>query len=156
MIIHSITDNIKKQIGNLFFWLLIFVILFDPTGTILHKKDLMFVLVVAFNILFYKPDWSKLPWILLLFCAITIPYLISCMRMTLVDETEAQTNEVIEESPTTGLSVLSSDGVTSVTSVNSYSQANLELNNALCIILIAVAVLIFLLAIAIFIRLGRS
>ena len=88
MIIHSITDNIKKQIGNLFFWLLIFVILFDPTGTILHKKDLMFVLVVAFNILFYKPDWSKLPWILLLFCAITIPYLISCMRMTLVDETE--------------------------------------------------------------------
>ena len=34
MIIHSITDNIKKQIGNLFFWLLIFVILFDPTGTI--------------------------------------------------------------------------------------------------------------------------
>ena len=88
MIIHSITDNIKKQIGNLFFWLLIFVILFDPTGTILHKKDLMFVLVVAFNILFYTPDWSKLPWILLLFCAITIPYLISCMRMTLVDETE--------------------------------------------------------------------
>lgn len=75
---------------------------------------------------------------------------------TLVDETEAQTNEVIEESPTTGLSVLSSDGVTSVTSVNSYSQANLELNNALCIILIAVAVLIFLLAIAIFIRLGKS
>ena len=44
MIIHSITDNIKKQIGNLSFWLLIFVILFDPTGTILHKKDLMSLL----------------------------------------------------------------------------------------------------------------
>ena len=82
MIIHSIIDKIRTQIGNLFFWLLIFVILFDPTGTMLHKKDLIFVLVVAFNILFYKPDWSKLPWILLLFCAITIPYLISLSRKT--------------------------------------------------------------------------
>lgn len=69
------------------------------------------------------------------------------------EETETSTNEVIEETPTTGLSTLTSDNdVTSISSLNSYSQANLELNNILCIILIAVGVVIILLAIAILIR----
>lgn len=67
-------------------------------------------------------------------------------------ENQDVTNEVIEETPTTGLSTLSSDTVTSISSLNSYSQANLELNNILCIILIAVGVVIILLAIAILIR----
>lgn len=80
--------NIKHKIGSLLFWLLIFVIMFDPTGTILHKKDVIFVLVVAFNMVCYKPDWSKIPWLLLLVCAITIPYIIAMMRMTILDENE--------------------------------------------------------------------
>lgn len=67
---------------------------------------------------------------------------------------DTETNEVIEETPTTGLAALSSDSVTSVTSLSSYSQANLELNNILCVILIAVGVVIVLLAFAILIRLN--
>lgn len=71
---------------------------------------------------------------------------------TEAENNEEATNEVIEETPTTGLSTLSSSSVTSISSLNSYSQANLELNNILCIILIAVGVVIILLAIAILIK----
>ncbi len=69
------------------------------------------------------------------------------------NDATSETNEVIEETPTTGLAALTSDSVTSVTSLNSYSQANLELNNVLCVILIAVGVVIILFEIAILIRL---
>ncbi len=68
---------------------------------------------------------------------------------------ENSENEVIEESPTTGLSTLSTGSVTSISEINSYSQANLELNNILCVILIAIGVVIILLAIAILIKLKK-
>lgn len=71
------------------------------------------------------------------------------------DEEDTIENEVIEETPSSGLSTLSNGGVTSISEINSYSQANLELNNILCVILIAVGVVIILLAIAILIKLKK-
>ena len=53
------------------------------------------------------------------------------------------------------LSVLSPNRGTSVTSINSYEQANLQLNNILSIILIAIGILLILFAIAILIRIGK-
>lgn len=53
------------------------------------------------------------------------------------------------------LSPTSSSSITGVSGMNTYSQANLELNNILCIILIAIGVLIILLSIAILIRLKK-
>lgn len=44
---------------------------------------------------------------------------------------------------------------TKVTSINSYEEANLQLNNILCIILISIGFLLILFAIAILIRLKR-
>lgn len=65
-------------------------------------------------------------------------------------------NNVTKETPTSGLSTLSSSSyTTNVSPVNSYSQANLELNNILCVILIAVGVVIILLAIAILIKIKK-
>ena len=64
-------------------------------------------------------------------------------------------DDVTQESPSSGLSTFSTSSYTSVSPVNSYSEANLELNNILCVILIAVGVVIILLAIAILIRLKR-
>jgi hypothetical protein len=58
-----------------------------------------------------------------------------------------------EETPSTGLSTLSSTDITSVSPMNSYSEANLELNNILNIILISIGVVLILFAIAILIRL---
>ena len=58
-----------------------------------------------------------------------------------------------KQSSLSTLSPTSSSSITGVSGMNSYSQANLELNNILCIILIAIGVLIILLSIAILIRL---
>lgn len=69
------------------------------------------------------------------------------------DEITVTETEVIEEElPSTDL--LSSNGVTNVSTVNSISEMNLRLNNILNIILIAIGVLLILFAIAILIRLN--
>lgn len=53
------------------------------------------------------------------------------------------------------ISDLASSTVTNVLPVNNYMQANIELNNILCVILIAVGVVIILFAIAILIKLKK-
>ncbi len=58
-------------------------------------------------------------------------------------------------SSNSSLSDLSASSVTRVSQLNNYSQANLELNNILSIILISIGVLLILFAIAILIRLKR-
>lgn len=81
------------------------------------------------------------------------------VKATAPDETSLESeleNDVIEETPSTGISTLTSpNGVTNVSPVNSYSEANLELNNILCILLIAVGVVIILLSIAILIKIKK-
>lgn len=78
--------NIEKEkkkrplthiIGDILFFFLILVIMLDPTNTILHKKDIFFVITVGFCMCTIKPDWSKLPIILSLFCSISIPWIFS-------------------------------------------------------------------------------
>ena len=67
--------------------------------------------------------------------------------------TEEESSEnVVQEEPSTGLSTLTTGSTTNVSPVNSYDEANLELNNILSVILIAVGVVIILLAIAILIK----
>lgn len=56
---------------------------------------------------------------------------------------------------TSALETLSTSSVTRVSNVNSYDQANLQLNNILSIILISIGVLLILFAIAILIRLKK-
>lgn len=56
---------------------------------------------------------------------------------------------------TSTLDTLSSSSVTKVSNINSYEQANLQLNNILSIILIAIGVLLILFAIALLIRLSK-
>lgn len=75
--------------GRVLFWFFFFVVMVDPTSSILHLKDVMFVLLVAYCMVFYKPDLSKLPYILMMVCAVAIPYLLSVMAMTPIDDKEA-------------------------------------------------------------------
>ncbi len=56
---------------------------------------------------------------------------------------------------TSSLNALSTSSVTKVSTINSYEQANLQLNNILSIILISIGVLLILFAIAILIRLKK-
>lgn len=82
--------NVKtyKVIGNVLFWLFIMVVMIDPTNTILHKKDIVFCLVVAYNMVVYKPDLSKLPYIIMFMCSVIIPYLLSTIGMVPNDNEE--------------------------------------------------------------------
>lgn len=69
---------------------------------------------------------------------------------------ENENENVIKENASDGsLQSLTPSSVTSVSNKNNYSNANLELNNILCIILISIGVLLILFAIAILIRLKR-
>ena len=80
--------------------------------------------------------------------------LIFCFSFYYVQATEENTvNE--NASSNSSLSDLSASSVTRVSQLNNYSQANLELNNILSIILISIGVLLILFAIAILIRLKR-
>ena len=70
-----------------------------------------------------------------------------------VQETGAAENAASQG--TSALEKLSTSSVTRVSTVNSYDQANLQLNNILSIILISIGVLLILFAIAILIRLKK-
>ena len=63
--------------------------------------------------------------------------------------------EAAAEQVSSTLDALSTSSVTKVSTVNSYDQANLQLNNILSIILISIGVLLILFAIAILIRLKK-
>ena len=79
------------------------------------------------------------------------------------DETISEDTETVEENDiptpsnpsTSTLDTLSTSSVTKVSNINSYEQANLQLNNILSIILIAIGVLLILFAIALLIRLSK-
>lgn len=67
----------------------------------------------------------------------------------------SQDAEVAAEQVSSALDTLSTSSVTKVSTVNSYEQANLQLNNILSIILISIGILLILFAIAILIRLKK-
>ena len=83
------------------------------------------------------------------------------INISFVQATEIE-EESIEELPENddqaaqdALSTFNSS-VTNVSNINSYEQANLELNNILSIILIAIGVLLILFAIALLIRISKK
>lgn len=80
--------DIPLYVGSFLMTLFILVVMIDPTNTLLHKKDIAFVLTVAYNMVLFKPDFSKLPYIMLMFCAVAVPWIFSTMRMTPVDPDE--------------------------------------------------------------------
>lgn len=68
------------------------------------------------------------------------------------NEPTTVSEEVIDGTESSTLSSLSPSTITSVNQLNNYSQANLELNNILNVILISLCVLLILLAIAILVK----
>lgn len=81
-------NKLISNVGAILMGLFIFIVMIDPTNTVLHKKDIVFILVVAFNLIAYKPDMGKIPYIMILFCGVAIPWIISQMRMAPYDENE--------------------------------------------------------------------
>ncbi len=55
-------------------FLFILVLMLDPTSTILHIKDKVFIVVVAYNIIFFRPSFRFFPHIMLVFAALTCSF----------------------------------------------------------------------------------
>ncbi len=84
----SLLLYICRNFGNFLFWIFIFVLMIDPTNSLLHKKDIVFCIVVAYNAMVYKPDFSKIPYIAIFLASVVIPYLVATMSSAPMDETE--------------------------------------------------------------------
>ena len=79
--------NIIQFGGNLLFFLLVLVIMLDPTNTVLHLKDVFFVLLVGYNIVFFKPDFRYLFHIGVIYFVIALCFIIA----------EIQRNNIVYE-----------------------------------------------------------
>ena len=77
--------DIRQHIGNVLFTLLILVIMLDPTNTVLHLKDVFFVLLVGYNMVCFRPDWHYLPHIAAVFGTVTMGYLVAEVQQNAVD-----------------------------------------------------------------------
>lgn len=78
-------DRLIRTGGNVLMFLLILVILLDPTNTVLHLKDVLFVLLFGYSAVFYRPDFRMLPFIALPFAAIVLSFLSAQMQGHTID-----------------------------------------------------------------------
>lgn len=75
-----------RHAGNALMFLLVLVIMLDPTNTVLHLKDVLFVLVFGFSVVFYRPDFRMAPFALLPFAAIALSFVSAQMQGNTLDE----------------------------------------------------------------------
>lgn len=74
--------------GVILYSVFILVVMIDPTNTILHKKDIFFILTTAYNVVILKPDYTKLPLIIIMASSIVIPWILASMMMFPMDDHE--------------------------------------------------------------------
>lgn len=67
--------------GNILFSLLIFVIMFDPNNLILNLKDILFISLLGYNIIFYRPDFSYLPYFFIAIAIVLLGYILASVRL---------------------------------------------------------------------------
>ncbi len=70
--LNSSKKKIIQKGGNILFSFLIFAIIFDPTNTILHLKDVFFIFLFAYNLLFFKPNLTYLVHIGIIFSVVLL------------------------------------------------------------------------------------
>lgn len=75
-------SSLKHKFGNYLFILLLLVFTIDPANVIFRVKDIVFILFVGYNMVCFRPDYSKLPYILIVLCAITVPLIFGEAQMT--------------------------------------------------------------------------
>ena len=81
-------SEIKRYTGNVLMTLFCLVVMLDPTGSITHLKDKVFVLLVAFNIVAYKPDYRYLLHILVPIAVIFFCYVMATVQGNIPDDDE--------------------------------------------------------------------
>ncbi len=80
--------KLRKWGGNTLFFLFILVVMLDPTNTVLHLKDKAFVLLVAYNMVFFRPSFRFLPHILIVLFGVTIAFVLGIIQVNGVNYDE--------------------------------------------------------------------
>lgn len=78
--------TIIQKGGNFLYLMLILTIMIDPGNSILHMKDVFFILLVAYNCVFFKPDFTYVPHLLAIVSAIMICTVISEAEQSYIDQ----------------------------------------------------------------------
>ncbi len=81
--------KLRQWGGNVLFTLFFLVLMLDPTSTILHLKDKFFILVVGYNLLFFRPSFRFLPHIFLVYVAVTCSFISGQLQGNGMDMDEA-------------------------------------------------------------------
>lgn len=81
-------EILRKWIGNILFSLYVFVIMIDPTNTVLHLKEIVFALFIAFNMVAYKPNFHYLVPILGIYAVLILTATLSQIQMAPVSESD--------------------------------------------------------------------
>lgn len=82
-------NNANKWVcwgGNFLFFLLILVSMIDPSNSILHLKNVAFVLLLGYNVMMFKPDFRYLTCILMPFVALFCGYISSQILSVVINE----------------------------------------------------------------------
>lgn len=74
-----------QWIGNGLFMLLVFLFVADPTNTILGLKSHVFALLLLYNLVFFKADWSKIIYILIPVACVLVSFIFATMQGSHVD-----------------------------------------------------------------------
>lgn len=80
-------NNVIHIAGNVLFFLLLLVMMLDPGNAVLRMKDILFILFFGFNVVFYKPEWKNLIFILPIYLVIFITFLFSVIQQNHIDYT---------------------------------------------------------------------
>lgn len=81
-------EGLIKKVGNGLFFLLILLFLIDPTNSIFHLKNIVFILLFSFNVVFYKADFVKARYFFYAIFAVSISFVVANLRGTIIDLVE--------------------------------------------------------------------
>ena len=74
-----------QWVGNILFMLLIFIFVADPPNTILGLKNYAFILLVLYSAVFFKIEWKKLVYVIIILVSVTVSWIIALMQGEYVD-----------------------------------------------------------------------
>lgn len=81
-------EGLIKKIGDGLFSLLILLFLIDPTNTIFHLKNIVFLLFFLFNVVFYRADYAGVRYFFYAVSAVSISFIVANLRGTIIDLVE--------------------------------------------------------------------
>ncbi len=84
-------QKLKQWGGNVLFFLFAFVVMLDPTATVLGLKDKVFILLMAYNLVFLRPSFRFVPHIALVFVAVICAYLSGVLQQRACDVDDVMT-----------------------------------------------------------------